>query len=46
MSPVVAIASLQSAAKIPSADRKFLSTHGREVLAARMAAPKEWQRWW
>jgi hypothetical protein len=46
VSPVVAIASLQSAAKIPSADRMFLSTHGREVLAARMAAPKEWQRWW
>jgi len=42
----VAAADLLSASQIPPADRTFLSTHGREVLAARAAAPKEWQRWW
>jgi MFS family permease len=41
-----ATADLIAASRIPAADRKFLSTHGREVLAARAAAPKEWQRWW
>ena len=25
---------------------RFLATHGREVLAARVAAPRQWQRWW
>jgi hypothetical protein len=42
----VATADLIAASKIPAADRAFLSIHGREVLAARAAAPKEWQRWW
>ena len=42
----VATADLIAASHIPAADRAFLSTHGREVLAARAAAPKEWQRWW
>ena len=42
----VATADLIAATRIPPADRKFLASHGREVLAARAAAPKEWQRWW
>jgi hypothetical protein len=42
----VAAAALIAASRIPKADRAFLSTHGREVLDARAAAPKEWQRWW
>jgi hypothetical protein len=42
----VAAADLVAASKIPKADRTFLATHGREVLAARAAAPKQWQRWW
>jgi MFS family permease len=42
----VAAADLIAASHIPKADRVFLSTHGREVLSARAAAPKEWQRWW
>ena len=41
-----AAADLIAASKIPAADRRFLSTHGRAVLDARKAAPKEWQRWW
>jgi len=41
-----ATADLIAASKIPAADRSFLSTHGREVLAARAAAPAQWQRWW
>ncbi|HEY5108414.1 MAG TPA: MFS transporter [Acidimicrobiales bacterium] len=41
-----AAANLIAASKIPKADRAFLAAHGREVLAARAAAPKEWQRWW
>jgi hypothetical protein len=41
-----AAADLVAASHIPKADRAFLSTHGREVLNARAAAPKEWQRWW
>lgn len=41
-----AAADLVAASKIPAADRKFLSTHGREVLAARATAPRQWQRWW
>jgi hypothetical protein len=44
--PAQAAADLVSASKIPAADRAFLSTHGREVLADRAAAPGEWQRWW
>jgi len=46
VSPGVAIADLLAASKIPVADRKFLAAHGREVLDARAAGPKEWQRWW
>jgi MFS family permease len=42
----VAAADLIAASHIPKADREFLSTHGRDVLDARAAAPKEWQRWW
>ena len=42
----VAAADLIAASHIPKADRAFLSTHGREVLDARAAAPEEWQRWW
>ena len=42
----VAAADLIAASHIPKADRAFLATHGREVLNARAAAPKEWQRWW
>ncbi len=42
----VATADLIAASKIPAADRKFLATHGRDVLAARKVAPKEWQTWW
>jgi hypothetical protein len=42
----VAAADLIAASHIPKADRVFLSTHGRAVLDARAAAPKEWQRWW
>jgi sugar phosphate permease len=42
----VATADLIAASKIPVADREFLATHGREVLAARAAAPEQWQRWW
>ena len=42
----VATADLIAASKIPAADRAFLSAHGREVLAARVAAPEQWQRWW
>ncbi len=42
----VAAADLIAASHIPKADREFLSTHGRDVLNARAAAPKEWQRWW
>jgi MFS family permease len=41
-----AAANLIAASRIPKADRAFLAAHGREVLAARAAAPKEWQRWW
>ena len=41
-----AAADLIAASKIPAADRAFLSAHGREVLAARATAPKQWQRWW
>ncbi len=41
-----ATADLVAASKIPAADRAFLSTHGREVLAARAAAPAQWQHWW
>jgi len=42
----VATADLVAASKIPAADRDFLSTHGRQVLDARAAAPAQWQRWW
>ncbi len=42
----VAAAELVSASKIPKADRVFLATHGRQVLDARAAAPRQWQRWW
>jgi MFS family permease len=42
----VATADLIAASKIPATDRKFLSIHGREVLTARAAAPREWQHWW
>jgi MFS family permease len=42
----VATADLIAASKIPATDRKFLSTHGREVLTGRAAAPREWQHWW
>jgi hypothetical protein len=41
-----AAADLVAASKIPAPDRAFLSSHGREVLAARAAAPAQWQRWW
>jgi len=41
-----AAADLIAASHIPKADRAFLAAHGREVLAARAAAPKQWQRWW
>ena len=42
----VAAADLIAASHIPAADRAFLAAHGRQVLAARAQAPKEWQRWW
>ena len=41
-----AVTDLVAASRIPKADRDFLAAHGREVLAARAAAPGEWQRWW
>lgn len=41
-----ATARLIAASRIPAKDRAFLATHGREVLAARAAAPEQWQRWW
>ena len=41
-----AAAHLVAASHIPDTDRAFLAAHGRQVLAARAAAPKEWQRWW
>ena len=41
-----AAADLVAASKIPPADRAFLASHGRQVLAARAAAPRQWQRWW
>jgi sugar phosphate permease len=44
--PAVAVRDLLAASRIPAADRRFLATHGREVLAARAAAPRQWQRWW
>jgi MFS family permease len=31
---------------VPVADRDYLAAHGAEVLAARRAAPGQWQRWW
>ena len=42
----VAAADLIAASKIPKVDRAFLAAHGRQVLAARAAAPRQWQRWW
>ncbi len=42
----VAAADLISASRIPKDARAFLATHGRQVLDARAAAPRQWQHWW
>lgn len=42
----VAMGRLLAVKQIPEVDRAYLQAHGQQVLDAREAAPKQWQRWW
>lgn len=41
-----ALQRLLAVKQIPVAERAYLQAHGQQVLDARKAAPREWQRWW
>lgn len=41
-----AVKKLLAVRTVPAADRRYLSDHGPQVLAARQQAPAQWQRWW
>lgn len=44
--PAAALGRLAAVGRIPLADRTYLAAHGRQVLAARRAAPVQWEHWW
>jgi MFS family permease len=44
--PVAALGRLVAVRRVPVADRTYLAAHGRQVLAARRAAPTQWEHWW